>query len=101
MLPTPVAHGGEVPLLPPHMSPGGLGSDLAGRFVFQHTLWNRWIETRTDEFPVKAVLNSGPYSLGAVIGPLARTVADLKPLQVIANSEAESCRQRTSALRGM
>jgi Asp-tRNA(Asn)/Glu-tRNA(Gln) amidotransferase A subunit family amidase len=83
--------GGEAAAIATHMSPGGLGSDLAGSIrVPAHFCGIAGLKPGTGRVPGEGQFppSSGPYSLGAVIGPLARTVGDLRSLfQVIANSE--------------
>jgi amidase len=83
--------GGEAAAIATHMSPGGLGSDLAGSIrVPAHFCGIAGLKPGTGRVPGEGQFppSSGPYSLGAVIGPLARTVGDLRSLfRVIANSE--------------
>ena len=75
--------GGEAVAIATHMSPGGLGSDLAGSVrIPAHFCGICGLKPTTGcvagegQFPP----SSGPYGLGAVIGPLARTVNDLRLL---------------------
>lgn len=75
--------GGEAVAIATHMSPGGLGSDLAGSVrIPAHFCGICGLKPTTGrvsgegQFPP----SSGPYGLGAVIGPMARTVADLRLL---------------------
>ena len=83
--------GGEAVAIASHMSPGGLGSDLAGSIrVPAHFCGIAGLKPGAGRVPGEGQFppSSGPYSLGAVIGPLARTVGDLRSLfRVIANSE--------------
>jgi amidase len=81
--------GGEAAAISTFMSPGGLGSDLAGSIrIPAHFCGIAGLKPTTGrvhgggQFPP----STGPYSLGAVIGPMARTVADLRNMyRVIAN----------------
>jgi len=83
--------GGEAVAIASHMSPGGLGSDLAGSIrVPAHFCGIAGLKPGAGRVPGEGQFppSSGPYSLGAVIGPLARTVGDLRSLfRVIVNSE--------------
>ena len=72
--------GGEAVAIATCMSPGGLGSDLAGSVrIPAHFCGICGLKPTTGrvlgelQFPP----STGPYSLGAVIGPMARTVGDL------------------------
>ena len=85
--------GGEAAAIASFMSPGGLGSDLAGSIrIPAHFCGIAGLKPTTGrvsgegQFPPSV----GPYSLGAVIGPMARTVADLRLLfRVLANDQAD------------
>jgi hypothetical protein len=56
--------GGEAVAISTYMSPGGLGSDLAGSIRIPPLLWHRRIEAYDWSCPVAAVSTStGPYSL--------------------------------------
>ncbi|HVF22558.1 MAG TPA: amidase [Pyrinomonadaceae bacterium] len=75
--------GGEAVAIATHMSPGGLGSDLAGSVrIPAHFCGICGLKPTTGRVPGEGQFppSSGPYGLGAVIGPLARTVADLRLL---------------------
>ena len=75
--------GGEAVAIATHMSPGGLGSDLAGSIrIPAHFCGVCGLKPTTGRVPGEGQFppSSGPYSLGAVIGPLARRVADLQLL---------------------
>jgi Asp-tRNA(Asn)/Glu-tRNA(Gln) amidotransferase A subunit family amidase len=72
--------GGEAVAIATCMSPGGLGSDLAGSIrIPAHFCGIAGLKPTTGlidgagQFPP----STGPYSLGAVIGPMARRVDDL------------------------
>jgi Asp-tRNA(Asn)/Glu-tRNA(Gln) amidotransferase A subunit family amidase len=75
--------GGEAVAIATGMSAGGLGSDLAGSVrIPAHFCGICGLKPTTGrvsgdgQFPP----SSGPYGLGAVIGPMARCVADLRLL---------------------
>ena len=75
--------GGEAVAIATGMSPGGLGSDLAGSIrIPAHFCGIAGLKPTTGCVPGEGQFppSSGPYSLGAVIGPLARTVRDLRTL---------------------
>lgn len=75
--------GGEAVAIATHMSPGGLGSDLAGSVrIPAHFCGICGLKPTTGRVPGEGQFppSSGPYGLGAVIGPMARTVGDLRLL---------------------
>lgn len=75
--------GGEAVAIAMHMSPGGLGSDLAGSVrIPAHFCGICGLKPTTGRVPGELQFppSIGPYSLGAVIGPLARTAGDLRLL---------------------
>jgi Asp-tRNA(Asn)/Glu-tRNA(Gln) amidotransferase A subunit family amidase len=84
--------GGEAVAIASRMSPGGLGSDLAGSIrIPAHFCGVCGLKPTTGRVPGEGQCppNIGPYSLGAVIGPLARTVNDLRTLfRVLAKADA-------------
>jgi Asp-tRNA(Asn)/Glu-tRNA(Gln) amidotransferase A subunit family amidase len=94
--------GGEAVAIATYMSPGGLGSDLAGSIrIPAHFCGIAGLKPTTGRVPGEGQFppSSGPYSLGAAIGPLARTVADLRLLfNVLAGPQAP---QSNSSLKGM
>lgn len=75
--------GGEAVAIATCMSPGGLGSDLAGSVrIPAHFCGICGLKPTTGRVPGELQFppSIGPYSLGAVIGPMARTVGDLRIL---------------------
>ena len=75
--------GGEAVAISTYMSPGGLGSDLAGSVrIPAHFCGICGLKPTTGRVPGEMQFppSIGPYSLGAVIGPLARTIGDLRLL---------------------
>jgi Asp-tRNA(Asn)/Glu-tRNA(Gln) amidotransferase A subunit family amidase len=75
--------GGEAVAIATHMSPGGLGSDLAGSIrIPAHFCGIAGLKPTTGRVPGEGQFppSTGPYSLGAVVGPIARRVADLRIL---------------------
>ncbi len=72
--------GGEAAAIAACLSPGGLGSDLMGSIrVPSHFCGIAGLKPTTGRVPCAGHLprSTGPASLGAVIGPMARHVADL------------------------
>ncbi|HEY6804490.1 MAG TPA: amidase [Pyrinomonadaceae bacterium] len=82
--------GGEAAAIATYMSPGGLGSDLAGSIrIPAHFCGICGLKPTTGRVPGEGQFppSSGPYSLGAAVGPLARTVSDLRTLyRVLTNT---------------
>lgn len=75
--------GGEAAAIASGMSPAGLGSDLAGSVrIPAHFCGIAGLKPATGRVPGGGQFptSSGPYSLGAVIGPMARAVEDLELL---------------------
>ena len=71
---------GEAVAIATCMSPGGLGSDLAGSIrIPAHFCGITVLKPATGYVPRGGQFppGTGPYSLGAVIGPMARSVDDL------------------------
>lgn len=82
--------GGEAVAIATHMSPGGLGSDLAGSIrIPAHFCGICGLKPTTGRVPSAGQFppSNGPYGLGAVIGPLARRVADLRLLFGVLSGE--------------
>ena len=75
--------GGEAVAIATGMSPGGIGSDLAGSVrIPAHFCGICGLKPTTGRVPGEGQFppSTGPYGLGAVIGPMARCVADLRLL---------------------
>src|SRR5258705_2995760 len=75
--------GGEAVAIATCMSPAGLGSDLAGSIrIPAHFCGIAGLKPTTGLIPGEGQFptSTGPYSLGAVIGPMARSVTDLRVL---------------------
>ena len=75
--------GGEAVAIATCMSAGGLGSDLAGSIrIPAHFCGIAGLKPATGRVPGEGQFppSSGPYSLGAVVGPMARTAGDLRLL---------------------
>jgi Asp-tRNA(Asn)/Glu-tRNA(Gln) amidotransferase A subunit family amidase len=84
--------GGEAVAIATGMSAGGIGSDLAGSIrIPAHFCGIAGLKPGTGrvagdgQFPS----SSGPYGLGAVIGPMARRVSDLRLLFGVLNGEKQ------------
>src|SRR5882672_9968050 len=83
--------GGEAAAIASCMSPGGIGSDLAGSIrIPAHFCGIAGLKPGTGRVPGAGQFpeSIGPYSLGSVIGPMARTIEDLQLLfSVLASSK--------------
>jgi amidase len=104
--------GGEAAAIAACLSPAGIGSDLSGSIrVPAHFCGIVGLKPTTGRVPMDGHTPSatGLLSLGACIGPMARTVADLALLfKVIADpppsgltDRASSLAEGTAALRGL
>ena len=92
--------GGEAVAIATGMSAGGLGSDLAGSVrVPAHFCGIAALKPGCGRVPGEGQFppSSGPYGLGAVIGPMARCVADLRLLFEVLAGESE----RNTNLNGL
>src|SRR6266850_8590942 len=91
--------GGEAAAISTCMSPGGLGSDLAGSIrIPAHFCGIVGLKPGTGRVPGgrQCPPSAGPYSLGSVIGPMARYVADVQLLfRVLAGAVSSRDDQRT------
>jgi amidase len=94
--------GGEAAAIASFMSPGGIGSDLAGSVrVPAHFCGIAGLRPTVGRVPGAGQFpaSDGPYSLGSVIGPMARTIEDLQLLfRVLA---AEPILKEKTDLKGM
>ncbi len=75
--------GGEAAAIASRMSPGGIGSDLAGSIrIPAHFCGIAGLKPTVGRVPGGGQFprNVGPYALGSAIGPMARTVGDLEAL---------------------
>ena len=92
--------GGEAAAIASCMSPGGIGSDLAGSIrIPSHFCGIAGLKPTVGRVPSAGQFppSTGPYSLGAAIGPMARSVSDLRLLfEVLAGNE----RSAPSSLTG-
>ena len=83
--------GGEGAAIASCMSPGGIGSDLAGSIrIPSHFCGIAGLKPTVGRVPGDGQFppSTGPYSLGAAIGPMARSVSDLRLLfDVLAGNE--------------
>jgi amidase len=82
--------GGEAAAIRMGMSLGGLGSDLAGSIrIPAHFCGIAGLKPSTGRIPGEGQFppSTGPYSLGAVIGPMARKVEDLRALFRVLSGE--------------
>src|SRR6266498_6008400 len=83
--------GGEAAAIASCMSPGGIGSDLAGSIrIPTHFCGVVGLKPTVGRVPGAGQFPPaiGPYSLGAVIGPMARSMNDLRLLfNVLAGNE--------------
>lgn len=93
--------GGEAVAIVTGMSAGGLGSDLAGSVrIPAHFCGIAGLKPTTSRVPGEGQFppSTGPYSLGAVIGPMARRVDDLRRMfSALTNGTVP----HTSDLRGV
>ena len=80
LLTTGGSSGGEAAAIASCLSPGGIGSDLAGSIrIPSHFCGIAGLKPTVGRVPGGGQFppSTGPYSLGAVIGPMARSVSDL------------------------
>src|SRR4030095_9773221 len=73
--------GGEAVAIATHMSAGGIGSDLAGSVrIPAHFCGIAGLKPTVGRIPGEGQFptSTGPYSLGAAIGPMARCISDLE-----------------------
>jgi amidase len=85
--------GGEAAAIASHMSPCGLGTDLAGSIrIPAHFCGIAGFKPTVGQVPDGGQFprNAGPYSLGSAIGPMARRVEDLQLLFAVLSGSSES-----------
>jgi Asp-tRNA(Asn)/Glu-tRNA(Gln) amidotransferase A subunit family amidase len=95
--------GGEAAAIAAGLSAAGVGSDLSGSIrVPAHFCGIVGLKPTTDRVPMggHTPAASGPLSLGACIGPMARTVADVNLLFEILSGGQTAARPREN-LRGL
>lgn len=83
LLTTGGSSGGEAAAIAACMSPGGIGSDLAGSIrIPAHFCGITGLKPTVGRVPGELQFppSTGPYSLGATIGPMARSANDLQLL---------------------
>jgi Asp-tRNA(Asn)/Glu-tRNA(Gln) amidotransferase A subunit family amidase len=106
--------GGEAAAIAAHLSPAGIGSDLSGSIrVPAHFCGIAGLKPTSERVPMQGHVPqaTGPLAMGACIGPLARSVEDLRLLfSVIADPGYSSAtneaapavaRIEDSAIRGL
>jgi Asp-tRNA(Asn)/Glu-tRNA(Gln) amidotransferase A subunit family amidase len=106
--------GGEAAAIAAHLSPAGLGSDLSGSIrVPAHFCGITGLKPTSGRVPMQGHVPQaiGSLALGACIGPMARSVEDLRllfnaiadPCHSSANREASQAfdRKDDSAIRGL
>src|SRR5688572_15074036 len=87
--------GGEAVAIATCMSPAGIGSDLAGSVrIPAHFCGIAGLKPTAGRVPGEGQFppSTGPYSLGAVVGPLARRVGDLRLLLNALSNRTEPSR---------
>jgi Asp-tRNA(Asn)/Glu-tRNA(Gln) amidotransferase A subunit family amidase len=97
--------GGEAAAIATRMSPGGIGSDLAGSIrIPAHFCGISGLKPTVGRVPGGGQFppGIGPYSLGSVIGPMARSVSDLHLLfnALAQNFSEKSLEQRRELIKG-
>lgn len=95
--------GGEAAAIATCMSAGGIGSDLAGSVrIPSHFCGIAGLKPTVGRVPGEGQFPAaaGPYSLGSVIGPMARTVDDLRLLYSVL-AGVEPLPLRSESLQGV
>ena len=102
LLTTGGSSGGEAAAIAACISPGGLGSDLAGSIrIPAHFCGIAGLKPTVGRVPGELQFppSTGPYSLGATIGPMARCVSDLRLMfNVLAGIDT---REAFASMRGL
>ena len=102
LLTTGGSSGGEAAAIAACISPGGLGSDLAGSIrIPAHFCGIVGLKPTVGRVPGELQFppSTGPYSLGATIGPMARRVSDLRLIfNVLAGIDT---REASASMRGL
>jgi amidase len=104
LLTTGGSSGGEAVAIASRMSPGGIGSDLAGSVrIPAHFCGILGLKPTVARIPGEGQFppSSGPYSLGAAIGPMARYVNDLELLLNVLSGTEVSSNFTTNARRDL
>ena len=95
--------GGEAAAIAACMSPGGIGSDLAGSIrIPAHFCGIVGLKPTVGRVPGELQFppSTGPYSLGATIGPMARSVNDLQLMFKVLAGIDSAAETRRASLRG-
>ena len=95
--------GGEAAAIAACMSPGGIGSDLAGSIrIPAHFCGIVGLKPTVGRVPGELQFppSTGPYSLGATIGPMARSVKDLQLMFNVLAGIDSAAETRRASLRG-
>ena len=103
LLTTGGSSGGEAAAIAACMSPGGIGSDLAGSIrIPAHFCGIVGLKPTVGRVPGELQFppSTGPYSLGATIGPMARSVNDLQLMFKVLAGIDSAAETRRASLRG-
>lgn len=103
LLTTGGSSGGEASAIASFMSPGGIGSDLAGSIrIPAHFCGIAGLKPTVGRVPGGGQFppSIGPYSLGAAIGPMARSANDLKLLFEVLAGNGEGDHRGDTELKG-
>ena len=103
LLTTGGSSGGEAAAIAACMSPGGIGSDLAGSIrIPAHFCGITGLKPTVGRVPGELQFppSTGPYSLGATIGPMARSVNDLQLMFNVLAGIDSAAETRRASMRG-
>jgi len=95
--------GGEAAAIAACLSPGGIGSDLAGSIrIPAHFCGIVGLKPTVGRVPGELQFppSTGPYSLGATIGPMARSVNDLQLMFNVLAGIDSAAETRRASMRG-